>query len=53
MENGRRKIRFCLAGIVLAALILGICYYVLDEEQPAADTGTLVEHILPGGLYSS
>lgn len=52
MEDGRRKIRFCLAGIVLAALIIGICYCVLDEEQPDEDTGTLVEHVLQGGLYS-
>lgn len=52
MEDGRRKIRLCLAGIVLAALILGVCYCVTDEEQPGADTGTLVERALQGSLYS-
>ncbi len=27
MEEGRRKIRICLTIIVLAAVVVGICYY--------------------------
>ncbi len=35
MENGRRKIRICLFGIVLAAVVVGIFYYYFNGSgQP-------------------
>ncbi len=35
MENGRRKIRICLFSIVLAAIVIGICYYCGSKEKNA------------------
>lgn len=43
MENGRRKIRLCMAGIVLAAVLVGFLYYYFGRNyQPQNSEGTLV-----------
>lgn len=44
MENGRRKIRICLLGIVLAAVVIGIFYYYFSgSNQPQTSEGTLIQ----------
>ena len=44
MGNGRRKIRICLFGIVLAAVVVGIFYYYFNGSgQPSASEGTLIQ----------
>ncbi len=45
MENGRRKIRLCLFGIILAAVVIGVCYYYGNSGQYQQDgsEGTLVK----------
>lgn len=44
MEDGRRKIRICLISIVLAAVVIGICYYYgsSSEQQKYSTEGTLI-----------
>ncbi len=43
MEKGRRKIRICLIGIVLAAVVAGACYYFGGDLYSREDSGgTLV-----------
>lgn len=43
MEAGRRKIRICLASIVLAAVVIGIFYYYYNDAKAVSDsTGTLI-----------
>lgn len=44
MENGRRKIRICLFGIVLAAVVIGIFYYYFNSNgQIRSSEGTLIK----------
>lgn len=44
MENGRRKIRICLLGIVLAAVAIGIFYYYFSgKQQQKGSEGTLIQ----------
>lgn len=50
MEAGRRKIRICLMSIVLAAAVIGICYYYYgDADASAQSAGTLIRR--PGAEY--
>lgn len=43
MEDGRKKIRICLISIVLAAVIIGVCYYYSSGETQKYNTeGTLI-----------
>lgn len=43
MEHGRRKIRICLLSIVIAAIVIGICYYYGSGEAKQNSTeGTLI-----------
>lgn len=45
MEEARRKIRVCLFSIVLAAVVVGICYYYFDGRMEAPRSeGTLIYH---------
>ena len=41
MENGRRKVWICLLIIVLAAVAVGILYYLSTPQQPG-DEGFLI-----------
>ena len=41
MENGRRKVWICLLVIVLAAVVVGILYYLSSPQQPS-DEGFLI-----------
>ena len=44
MEKGRRKIRICLLGMVLAAMVVGALYYYYNENgRPQSSEGTLVQ----------
>lgn len=44
MENGRKKIRICLFGIVLAAVVIGIFYYYYSgNTQSRSSEGTLIQ----------
>lgn len=44
MENGRRKIRICLFGIVLAAIVVGVFYYYFSGGgQVRSSEGTLIK----------
>ena len=46
MENGRRKISICLVSIVLAAVVIGICYYYSNREKNAYDSeGILIRQM--------
>ena len=45
VKNGRLKMRVCLTGIVLAAVIIGMIYYCsVYEEQYIQDEGVLVRN---------
>lgn len=44
MENGKRKIRICLLGIVLAAVVIGIFYYYYNgNTKVRSSEGTLIQ----------
>lgn len=44
MEDGRRKIRICLLGIVLAAVVIGVFYYYFNgNSQVRSSEGTLIQ----------
>lgn len=34
MERGKRKVMWCLAGMVTAAVLIGLIYYVQTETTP-------------------
>lgn len=43
MEEGRKKIRICLMGIVLAAVVIGIFYYYNNDAGAVTESaGTLI-----------
>ena len=45
VKNGRVKMRVCLTGIVLAAVLIGMIYYCsVYEEQYIQDEGVLVRN---------
>lgn len=43
MEDGRKKIRICLLVIVLAAVVIGVLYY-LSTPQEQAGEGFLIRN---------
>jgi len=44
MEKGRRKIRICLLGIVLTAVVIGVFYYYYGGSNTGISSeGTLVQ----------
>ena len=46
MEEGRKKIRLCLLGIVLAALVTGLLYHYFGQNKVSpSNEGTLVKRI--------
>ena len=34
MEHGKRKVMWCLAGMVTATVLIGLLYYVQTERPP-------------------
>lgn len=43
MEEGKKKIRICLIGMVLAAVVIGIFYYYYHEGDTVSESeGTLI-----------
>ena len=41
MENGKRKIMWCLTILVVAAVAIGVIYYVKTNMSPAQQTKRL------------
>lgn len=39
MEKGRRKVHICLIGIVLTAVVIGLCYYCISADQKMEESG--------------
>lgn len=47
MRNGRWKMHICLMTIVLAAVLIGVCYYyTMEEKMPDETGGVLVKNEL-------
>ena len=44
MEKARKKLRFCLLLVVLAAVLAGVWYYQVVSEEGKVSEGTLVMH---------
>lgn len=43
MYEGRRKVRICLATIILAAVVIGSVYYCYSNDEKFPDSeGTLI-----------
>lgn len=46
MDNARRKLRVCLLCVVMAAVVIGLIYYMNDAmERGSMDEGTLVYNV--------
>ena len=46
MENGKRKIMWCLTILVVAAVAIGVIYYVKTNMSPAQQTkGYLIRKV--------
>ena len=46
MENGKRKIMWCLTILVVAAVSIGVIYYVKTKMSPAQQTkGYLIRKV--------
>lgn len=43
MEKGRRIVRICLLCVIMAAIVVGICYYVSSSPGQDTSEGTLVK----------
>ena len=42
MEKGRKKLCICLTGVVLAAVIIGVFYYISSGNQQNGETGDVL-----------
>lgn len=51
MENQRWKVHICLISIVLAAIVIGICYYYSLDEKQMKDAGGVLVEIGQGAEY--
>lgn len=45
MENGKRKIMWCLTILVVAAVAIGVIYYVNKYVAGTADKGYLIRKV--------
>lgn len=45
MENERWKVHICLISIVLAAIVIGVCYYYASSEKQMEDVGGVLVKI--------
>lgn len=44
MKNERWKVHICLIGIIVAAVLIGVCYYSISEgNQQKNEGGILVD----------
>lgn len=49
MEKGRKRVRFCVLFVVLAAAVIGILYYYGQQsEQSGTNEGTLISNLETG-----
>lgn len=45
MKNERWKVHVCLISIVLAAVLIGVCYYYSSDEKHMKDAGGVLVKI--------
>lgn len=49
MEKARKKVRFCLVFVILAAVVVGILYYYGQMmEDSSGNEGTLISNVQMG-----
>lgn len=53
MKNERWKVHICLISIIVAAVLIGACYYYISEQKQLQNAGGVLVDVGQGVVYGS